>query len=102
MGNPIENLGDYNKMRIDLQARNGDLDALYKDVGDTAVAKVAPYLIVFGLAMGMVISKMGNDIIKKIRNEPALKKRFKEEVMTEPLKAKLNDHVNQTSHDNEV
>lgn len=29
MGNPIANLGDYNKMRIDLLAKKGDLDALY-------------------------------------------------------------------------
>ena len=45
MRNQIENLGDYNRLKIDLQEKDGDLDALYKEVGDTAVAKAAPRLI---------------------------------------------------------
>lgn len=53
MRNPIENLGDYNRMRIDLQEKDGDLDALYKDVGDTAVAKAAPGLIILGATIGI-------------------------------------------------
>ena len=35
----IENLGDYNKARLALQEVGGNLDTLYKQVGDTAVAK---------------------------------------------------------------
>lgn len=59
MRNPIENLGDYNKARIDLQAKNGNLDALYKDVGDTAVAKAAPRLILLSAATAIVLWNLG-------------------------------------------
>lgn len=83
MGNPIENLGDYNRARIDLQAKNGDLDALYKDVGDTAVAKAAPGLILFGVTVGIGLWNLGKKGIRfmrdrkqKLRNESALKKEF--------------------------
>lgn len=85
MGNPIENLGDYNRVRIDLQAKNGDLDALYKDVGDTAVAKVAPGLILLGAAAGIGLWNLGKkgiqfmrDRKQKLKKEPALKKKFVE------------------------
>lgn len=59
MRNPIENLGDYNRARIDLQAKNGDLDALYKDVGDTAVAKATPGLILLGATVGIGLWNLG-------------------------------------------
>lgn len=92
MGNPIENLGDYNRARIDLQAKNGDLDALYKDVGDTAVAKAAPGLILKGSIIGSAVTILVGGIAflgykgihfirdrkQKLRNEPALKKKFVE------------------------
>lgn len=87
MGNPIENLGDYNRARIDLQAKNGDLDALYKDVGDTAVAKAAPGLILLGVTVGIGLWNLGEkglhfikDRKHKLKNEPALKKKFVETV----------------------
>lgn len=85
MGYPLDNFGDYNRARIDLQAKNGDLDALYKDVGDTAVAKAAPGLILLGAAVGIGLWNLGKkgihfirDRKQKLRNEPALKKKFVE------------------------
>lgn len=39
MSNRIENLGDYNKVRIDLQNAGGDLDILYGKIGATAGCK---------------------------------------------------------------
>lgn len=87
MGNPIENLGDYNRARIDLQAKNGDLNALYKDVGDTAVAKAAPGLILLGVTIGIGLCNLGQKGLHfirerkhKLKNEPALKKKFVETV----------------------
>ena len=81
MGYPLDNLGDYNRARIDLQAKNGDLDALYKDVGDTAVAKAIPGLILLGATVGIVLWNLVKkgihfmiDRKQKLRNEPALKK----------------------------
>lgn len=88
MGNPIENLGDYNRVRIDLQEKNGDLDALYKDVRDTAVVKAAPGLMLKGAIISSIIRILLDGVYKgfhfmkkrkeKLKNEPALKKKFVE------------------------
>ena len=48
----INNLGDYNKVRIALQAANGCKDTLYKKIGDTAVSKAAPKLLLKGGLIG--------------------------------------------------
>lgn len=48
MSSRIENLGGYNKVRIDLQNVGGDLDILYRKIGATAVAKAALPLLVTG------------------------------------------------------
>ena len=94
MGNPIKNLGDYNKAREDLQSVGGCLDSLYKDIGDTAVAKAAPKLLLEGALIGASILAgiLGvayggykgycflKDRMQKIKNEPALKKVFIETI----------------------
>lgn len=38
-----------------------------KDVGDTTVAKVAPYLILLGVSVGIGLCKVGNALIKERR-----------------------------------
>ncbi|WP_411338054.1 hypothetical protein [Enterocloster lavalensis] len=85
--NPIENLGDYNKVREDLQAVGGNLAALYKSIGDTAVFKAAPKLLLGGIAIGAVGVISFNkcvDFVKtrrhKIEKEPELKKEFVKEL----------------------
>jgi hypothetical protein len=90
MGNPINNLGDYNKVRIDLQNAGGSMEKLYKNISDTAVAEAAPGLLLTGGAIvagviGIVmLGKKGivfmKDRIEKIKNVPALKKEFVEMV----------------------
>lgn len=40
MANRIDNLGDYNIVREDLKSHNGDVDSLYKSIGDAAIAEV--------------------------------------------------------------
>ena len=81
MSSRIENLGDYNKVRIDLQNAGGNLDILYGKIGATAVAKAAPALLVAGAGI-FYISQKGVQLFKKrkemIKNEPELKKQFKE------------------------
>ena len=83
----IENLGDYNKARLALQEVSGNLDTLYKQVGDTAVAKAAPSLLLRGGIVGAgicgVVILVGNQTIRflkarkqLIENEPALKTEF--------------------------
>ena len=53
--NPLENLGDYNIVRNDLFNCGGDVDKLYKDIGDTAVAEKTPALLAKGGVIGGVI-----------------------------------------------
>lgn len=75
MNNPIENLKDYNKMRIDLQRMNGDLNKLYEWIGNRAVDKAAPRLRVEGGlfvlgTVGMVYGlKWGVDKVKCIHRD---------------------------------
>ena len=101
MGNPIDNLGDYNKVRIDLQNAGGSKEKLYKDIGDTAVAEAAPVIFLAGGAfvLGVIgIVKLGmkgimfmKDRKKKIKNEPSLKREFMEVVENELKKEDVND-----------
>jgi hypothetical protein len=99
MSNPIKNLGDYNKIREDLQAVGGNIEVLYKNAGDTAVAKAAPKLLAKGgivgasLILGVIGTAYGGNklfrLLKdrkaKLENEPTLKKEFIEAVEAECL-----------------
>lgn len=86
----IENLGDYNDLRIMLQKFEGDKEKLFKSIGDAAVAKESPKLLTKGgiigggivLAIGGIIcvGKKGLTYLKdrkaKSENEPTLKEEF--------------------------
>jgi hypothetical protein len=86
MGNPIANLGDYNLAREALKMFNGNWAALYKDIGDTAVANAAPGLMVKGGLITIGLAGVGyggykgfhflKKRIQKINAEPELKKKF--------------------------
>lgn len=105
MGSRIENLGDYNKMRLDLQAMGGNLADLYREVGDTAVAKAAPKLMFEGgaitvggltLLSGLAIAgykgiRFMKDRKLKIKNEPILKEKFDETIMKNNSESKNED-----------
>ena len=91
MGWPLDNLGDYNDVRMDLQAFNGCKDALYKAIGDNAIAKAAPSLLVKGGLVGgavvaglsltaYVANKLYKNKKKAIQEEPTLKAAFEEMV----------------------
>ena len=83
----IENLGDYNDLRILLQKFEGDKEKLFKYIGDTAVAKESPKLMIKGGFIGGAIVLVGGGIIwvgkkgynylkdrrTKIENEPLLR-----------------------------
>ena len=90
MSSRIENLGDYNKVRIDLQNVGGDLDILYRKIGATAVAKAVAKAALPLLVTGAGIFYIGQRsvrLLKKrkemIKNEPELKKQFIEVVENE-------------------
>lgn len=108
MRNPIDNLGDYNKVRIALQAAGGNKEILYKQIGDTAIAKVAPKLLAKGGAMGAgaVLVAFGTayggnklyrfikDRKEKIENEPTLKKEFFDSIEAESVIINLEVPIN--------
>ncbi len=50
--NPIENLGDYNLVRIELQKFGGSRTALYRAIGEEAVRQNAPAIYGKGLKDG--------------------------------------------------
>lgn len=99
----IENLGDYNDVRILLQKFGGDKEKLFKHIGDVAVAKKSPKLLTRGgiiggsivLAVGGTIwaGKKGLDYIKdrkaKIKSEPELKEIFNEMVDAEQAEKEM-------------
>lgn len=86
MSSRIENLGDYNKVRIDLQNTGGDLNVLYGKIGVTAVAKAAPALMFAGAGI-LWAGQKGVQLLRKrkelIKHEPELKEQFKEAVQSE-------------------
>lgn len=88
MSSCIENLGDYNKVRIDLQNAGGDLNVLYGKIGATAVAKAAPALMFAGAGI-LWAGQKGVQLLRKrkelIKHEPELKEQFKEAVQSEAV-----------------
>lgn len=86
----IENLGDYNDLRILLQKHGGNKEKLFKAIGDAAVAKESPKLLAKGGVIGGVVVLAGGGLIwagkkgynylkdrkTKIENEPLLKEEF--------------------------
>lgn len=86
MSYPLDNLGDYNVARMDLENFGGKLADLYDHVGKTAVEKERPYimmhggLIVLGIIGAAKLCKHAYDSYQKrrtlIKNESALKKEF--------------------------
>lgn len=71
------------RMRIDLQEKDGDLEALYKDVGDTAVAEAALGLILGGVMGSAVAVLLGGISILGCKGFQLMKKR-KEKLKNEP------------------
>ena len=55
MANRLDNLGDYNIVRDDLYAHDGNAESLYKDIGDTAVAEARPEIMKDGITIGFII-----------------------------------------------
>ncbi|MEG1709968.1 MAG: hypothetical protein RR285_14825 [Acinetobacter sp.] len=85
MGRRIENLGDYNKVRVDLQAASGSINTLYSSIGKIAVTKAAPKLLLIGGAITIGLCYAGNKTVaflKKrkqlIEAEPQLKIEFEQ------------------------
>lgn len=53
MGNPIDNLGDYNLARDALKAVNGNYEKLIDSIGESAIAEASPGLLLKGGGIGV-------------------------------------------------
>ena len=90
----VENLKDYNKVRIMLQEMDGNLDALIEKIEDDAVKKAAPKLrregdirtgaVIAAIAVIGVVGKKCYDSYKAhkeaIENEPVINAEVKEAI----------------------
>ena len=63
----IENLGDYNEVRIDLKNFGGNKEALYNSIGKKAVVKAAPKFLALGGLVGAVLGGRIRSAIWSIR-----------------------------------
>ncbi len=93
----LENLGDYNIVRMDLQNAGGRKEVLYKMIGDAAVAKKAPEYLFMGIVIGVTgvsiinagfkVVKSGITFLKNRKNiiehESVLKEEFNKIVDSE-------------------
>ena len=66
MGGRIENLGDYNKARIMLQKRGGDLSALIKDIKNVGAREALPKHVSVALLIGAALGAGGTFAAHKI------------------------------------
>jgi hypothetical protein len=101
MKNPIANLGDYGTITKDLKLFNGCKNALYDSIGNTAVAKATPSLLLKGGIIGAGVLAIAYGSFKAIRfmqhrkqliqNEPVLKNEFIETFKTEQPKESTDE-----------
>lgn len=66
MGGRIENLGDYNKARLMLQKKGGDLSVLIKDIKNVGAREALPRQLGAGLLAGTAIGMGGGFAAHKI------------------------------------
>ena len=109
MSNPIKNLGDYAEIVKELKPFNGDMNALYKSIGKTAVAKETPKILALGAGLTLAIVgtayggyrlvRLLTDRKKKIANEPALKEEFAKGIEAE-IAAAIDEESDDVNPDN--
>jgi len=101
----INNLGDYGKITKDLKAAGGSARILYKSIGDTAIAKASPKLLLKGGGIGagalalLGLAVYGGYKLKNyisgrkqiIENEPVLVEEFTKAVEADVLSELEND-----------
>lgn len=95
MGGRIENLGDYNKARIMLQKRGGDLFALIKDIKNVGAREALPkhvsVALLIGAAIGAAIGAGGTFAAHKISAHVKTRRELRDKELEEKLKTVLSD-----------
>lgn len=92
MSGRIENLGDYNKARLMLQKRGGDLSALIKDIKNVGAREEAlPRQVSVGLLIGAAIGAGGTFAARKISARIKTHRELRDKELEEKIKTALND-----------
>ena len=91
MSGRIENLGDYNKARLMLQKRGGDLSALIKDIKNVGAREALPRQISVGLLLGAAIGAGGTFAARKISARIKTHRELRDKELEEKLKTVLSD-----------
>lgn len=91
MGGRIENLGDYNKARLMLQKRGGDLSALIKDIKNVGAREALPKHVSVSLLIGAAIGVGGTFAAHKISAHVKTRRELRDKELEEKLKTALKD-----------
>lgn len=91
MGGRIENLGDYNKARIMLQKRGGDLSALIKDIKNVGAREALPKHVSVALLIGAALGAGGTFAAHKISAHVKTRRELRDKELEEKLRTALND-----------
>lgn len=91
MNGRIENLGDYNKARLMLQKRGGDLSALIKDIKNVGAREALPKHVGIALLIGSAIGAGGTFAFHKISVHVKARRQLRDKELEEELKTALND-----------
>lgn len=90
MSGKIENLGDYNTVRLMLQKRGGNLSALVKDIKDIGAREALPKQLRTGLFIGTVVGAGGTFAVWKISEHIETRRRLRDKELEEKLKTALS------------
>lgn len=89
MSGKIENLGDYNTVRLMLQKRGGDLSALIKDIKNVGAQEALPKHLSIGLLIGAAIGAGGTFTVRKISARIKTRRELRDKELEEKLESVL-------------
>lgn len=89
MSGRIENLGDYNTVRLMLQQRSGDLSALVKDIKNVGAHEALPKQLGVGLLIGTVVGAGGTFAVQKISSHIKTRRQLRDRELEEKLESAL-------------
>ena len=96
----IENLGDYNTVRVMLQEKNGDLGALIKEFKEIGALETLPKHIGTGILIGAPIGAACVFAVTKVSNY--IEKRKEAKIKEAELKKKLEEALEPEENSSEL
>ena len=89
MSGRIENLGDYNAVRLMLQKRGGDLSALIKDIKIVGAQEALPKYLSVGLLAGTIVGAGGAFVAYKISEHVKNRRQLRDKEREDRLESVL-------------